>query len=233
MGIINWVAFGGILVDLVIISMIVSYAYWGYRKGLVNVLFKILVFLLSLVLVFFLYKPVAKAIIDHTALDEVLAGAIEKNLSGTDIADGKLLDPSESNFSSAVVNLINSFVTEALQKANVDPMGYVSQNLAVFMIRVGTVLALLIISRFFLLFVRFAAELIASIPIIRTFNKSGGLVYGLVKGFFIVYLILAIFTVISPIISSWGIISSIQDSTIGSRMFNNNFIINLFLKDQK
>ena len=44
MGVINWVAFGGILVDLVIISIIISSTYWGYRKGLVGVIFKVLVF---------------------------------------------------------------------------------------------------------------------------------------------------------------------------------------------
>ena len=44
MGIINWVAFGGILVDLVIISIIISSIYWGYRRGLVAAIFKILVF---------------------------------------------------------------------------------------------------------------------------------------------------------------------------------------------
>ena len=44
MGVINWVAFGGILVDLVIISVLVSSIYWGYRRGLVAVIFKILVF---------------------------------------------------------------------------------------------------------------------------------------------------------------------------------------------
>ena len=42
MGVINWVAFGGILVDLVIISILISNSYWGYRRGLVAVLFKIL-----------------------------------------------------------------------------------------------------------------------------------------------------------------------------------------------
>ena len=56
MGVINWVAFGGILVDLVIISIIISSTYWGYRRGLVAVIFKVLVFILSLLIVFLLYK---------------------------------------------------------------------------------------------------------------------------------------------------------------------------------
>ncbi len=230
MGVINWVAFGGILVDLVIISMIISSTYWGYRRGLVAVIFKVLVFILSLLIVFLLYKPVSNTIINNTQLDEKLAEAIRKNLEGTTLSDGNLLEPSESNFSSAVVELINSFVSEALNKAESDAVGYVSVQLSYFMIRVGTMFALLILSRFFLLFIRFAAELLANLPFIKLFNKSGGLIYGIIKGFLMVYLILAIFSVISPLISSWGIISAIEDSTLGSKMYNNNFIVNLIIK---
>lgn len=226
MGVINWVAFGGILVDLVIISILISNSYWGYRRGLVSVIFKVLVFVLSLLIVFLLYKPVSNSIIDNTQLDEVLSNAIRSNLEGTTLNDGALLEPTESNFSAAVVEMINSFVTEALELAEVDPVGYVSIQLAHFMIRVGTMLLLFMVSRFFLLFIRFAAELLGNLPIIKLFNKSGGLIYGIVKGILTVYLILAVFSVISPLISSWGIISAIEDSTLGNKMYNDNIIIN-------
>lgn len=229
MGVINWVAFGGILVDLVIISILISNSYWGYRRGLVSVIFKVLVFVLSLLIVFLLYKPVSNSIIDNTQLDEVLSNAIRSNLEGTTLNDGALLEPTESNFSAAVVEMINSFVTEALELAEVDPVGYVSIQLAHFMIRVGTMLLLFMVSRFFLLFIRFAAELLGNLPIIKLFNKSGGLIYGIVKGILTVYLILAVFSVISPLISSWGIISAIEDSTLGNKMYNDNIIIN-FIK---
>lgn len=229
MGVINWVAFGGILVDLVIISILISNSYWGYRRGLVSVIFKVLVFVLSLLIVFLLYKPVSNSIINNTQLDEVLSNAIRSNLEGTTLNDGALLEPTESNFSAAVVEMINSFVTEALELAEVDPVGYVSIQLAHFMIRVGTMLLLFMVSRFFLLFIRFAAELLGNLPIIKLFNKSGGLIYGIVKGILTVYLILAVFSVISPLISSWGIISAIEDSTLGNKMYNDNIIIN-FIK---
>lgn len=230
MGVINWVAFGGILVDLVIISIIISSIYWGYRRGLVAVVFKILVFIISLLIVFLLYKPVSNSIMANTQIDEKLAALIESNLAGTTLADGNLLEPSESNFSAAVVEMINDFVKEALQKNVSNAVMYVSVELSHFMIRVGTMLILLILSRFFLLFIRFAAELIANLPFIKLFNKSGGLIYGVIKGFLVVYLILAIFSVISPLISSWGIIDAVQDSTIGSKMYNNNIIVNIITK---
>ena len=230
MGIINWVAIGGILVDLVIISMIISSTYWGYRKGLVGVIFKVLVFIVSLLIVFVLYKPVSNSIIKNTEIDEKIAEVIRSNLEGTTLSDGQLLQASESNFSTGVVNLINSFVSEALNQAKSDAVGYVSVELSYFIVRVGTMLLLFMLSKFFLLFIRFAAELIANFTFIKMFNKSGGLIYGVIKGFLLVYLILAILSVISPLVSSWGIMNAVEDSYLGSTMYNNNIILNLIIK---
>lgn len=231
MGIINWIAFGGVLVDLVIISVIISNAYWGYRRGLVGVIFKLLVFLISLLIVVLLYKPVSNTIMEKTELDEWLSEKISQTISGTTLANGELLTYEDnSNVSEGVIDVLNSFVKEALQKSTSNVVGYVSTNLAVGMIRIGTMLGLLIVSRFFLLFIRFAAELIANLPFIKLFNKSGGLIYGVLKGFLTVYVILAVFSVASPLIANWGIIDSVQDSTLGKAMYNDNLIINVVFK---
>lgn len=227
----NLVAFGGILVDLVIISMIISNAFWGYRKGLVSVVFKIITFIISLLIVFVLYKPVSQSIINSTELDEKLAVALEENLTGLTIAEGSnevFTVTGTNTVSEGMVELIRSFVAEALERSEANPVRYVSEKLAVFMIQTGTFLLLFILSRGVLLFVKFAAELIANLPIIKMFNKSGGLVYGIIKGFFMVYLILAAFSLISPIIYEYGIIQAILDSSLGSNMYNNNLILNVF-----
>lgn len=230
MAVINWVALGGILADLVLISMIISNAFWGYRKGLVAVVFKILTFVISLLIVFVLYKPVSNAIMNNTQLDEKLSIAIEQNLTGTTLESGELLKAEESNVSKSVVELINSFVEEALKESKENAVQYVSQSLAVMMIRVGTFFLLFIMSRFLLLFIRFAAELIANLPIIKMFNKSGGLVYGIIKGFLMAYFILAIFSLLSPVISDLGIIRAIDDSMLASKLYNNNLILNIIFK---
>ena len=232
MGVINWVAFGGVLVDLLIISIIISNAFWGYRRGLVGVIFKILTFLVSLILVFLLYKPASNAVIEKTQIDEWLAGKIAQSIEGTSLQDGNLLEYDEENstISEGMVEVLNSFITEALNESASDVVGYVSTNLAVGMVRIGTMLVLFMLSRFFLLFIRFAAELIANLPIIKTFNKSGGLIYGVIKGFLVTYIILAIFSIASPLIQDWGIIDAVQDSTFGKKMYNDNVIINIVLK---
>lgn len=230
MGVINWLAVSGILVDLVIISMIISYSYWGYRKGLVAVIFKVLVFLLSLLIVFVFYKPFANMIISNTNWDDKLTTAIQSNLEGTTLSDGKLLDVEQTNLASNVVEMINKIAFDAISTAKTNVIGHVAVELSHLMIRAGSVLFLLIISRFFLLFIRFVAELIANLPIIKLFNKTGGLAYGIIKSFFVVYLVLAVFSVISPLISSWGVITAINNSRLGSVMYNNNIILNFLMK---
>lgn len=232
MGVINWVAFGGVLVDLVIISIIISNAFWGYRRGLVGVLFKILTFVISIIIMFVLYKPASKAIIEKTSIDEWLTEKISQSIEGTTLQDGNLLeyDGENSTISKGMVDILNSFITEALNKSASNVVLYVSENLAYGMIKIGTMLLLFMISRFFLIFIRFAAELIGNLPIIKMFNKSGGLVYGVVKGFLTIYVVLAIFSIASPIIQDWGVIDAVQDSTFGSKMYNDNVIINIVLK---
>lgn len=230
MGIINWIGFGGILIDLIIVSIIISTTYIGYRRGLVGVIFKILVFIISLLVVFVLYKPISNTIINNTQLDENFSNLIQESLSNTSLANNELIDPSTSKLSTGVVNLINSFIKDALNQTTENTVTYVALQLARFIIRVGTMLVIFISSKFLLLIVRFAAEILVSLPIIKTFNKSGGLIYGFLKGLLIIYLTLAIFSVFSPIISSWGIISAINDSFIASKMYNYNIIINLITK---
>lgn len=232
MGVINWVAFGGVLVDLVIISIIISNAFWGYRRGLVGVIFKILVFIISVIIMFVLYKPASNAIIERTQLDEWLSEKISQNLEGNTLEDGNLLeyDSENTTISKGMVELLNSFITEALNKSAGNVIEYASTNIAYMMIRVGTMILLLIVSRFFLFFIRFAAEIIGNLPIIKMCNKSGGLVYGIIKGFLTIYIVLALFSVASPIIQDWGVIDAIQDSTFGSKMYNDNVIIKLVLK---
>ena len=224
----NLVAFGGILVDLVIISMIISNAFWGYRRGLVSVVFKIITFVISLLVVFVLYKPVSQSIINSTELDEILTEALADNLTGNALDEGVFVFTEETTVSKGMVELIQSFVSEALNESTGDPVNYVASKLAVFMIQTGTFLLLFMLSRCLLLFVKFAAELIANLPIIKMFNKSGGLIYGVLKGFFTVYLILAVFSLISPIIYDYGVIQAIQDSALGRGMYDNNLILNIF-----
>ena len=226
----NLIAAAGILVDLVIISIIISNAFWGYRRGLVNLITSLLAFIISLIIVLVLYKPVANMVMERTEIDEKLSQSIEDNLTGINFlnADGDINTEADTAMSETIEKTLRSFVEEALEKHVDNVIVYVSDNLAIMMIRVGTMLLLFMIARFAMVFVRYAFHIIANLPIIRLFNKSGGIIYGVLKGFIIIYAILAVLAFIAPIVESLGIILAIEDSAIGSLLYNNNLLIKFF-----
>lgn len=230
MGNINWVSISSIIVDLVILSILISCTYWGHRKGLTSVIFKILTFIISIIIVFILYKPVANFVMEKTQIDEWLNVRITETLNGTKIADGELIQEEETNLSKTVVQVINSLVKESINNAKESAVTYVAGRLSCFMISVLTMIFLLIISKILLGFIKGVAELIAKLPIIRMVDKSGGVVYGFIKGIIIIYLILAVLSIISPIIANSRILKAINDSNIGSRLYNNNILLKLVIK---
>lgn len=220
----------GLIADLVIVLTLVISAAMGYKKGLTSVIFKLIIFLASLIIAFILYKPVANFIMDKTGIDEWLTEKIATTLDGTSIANGELLNVEQSNISKSVVELINKYVKEALNETKTNAVNYVSAKLAYYGITILTLIFLLGISRFILAFIKGIAEFIANLPILRIINKTGGLIYGLLRGLVALYLLMAVLSIISPLIESTFIIKEINDSKLGSIMYNNNLLLNLIVK---
>ena len=64
--------------------------------------------------------------------------------------------------------------------------------------------------------------------LIKQFNSAGGFIYGLLKGFIIIYGLLALIAILSPIININNIVEIINKSIITNIMYNNNIIFILF-----
>ncbi len=222
----------GTIIDIIIVALAVCTTYMGYRKGLSSVLYKIISFVISLIIVFILYQPVSNTIISNTQIDENIAKTIQNAVPETLLTQGaeNVENTEDPNVSNKVVKMMSTYASEAIVKAENDVASYVSLQIAYFIVRLGTMVVLYIVSRLILVIIKFATNIIANLPIISTFDKSGGLIYGLLKSIVIIYVIFAILSAFSPLISSWGIISAIENSKIGSIMYNNNFLLNLIVK---
>ncbi len=224
------ISISGVIVDLIIISIIISTSYLSYKRGLSSVLYSIIAVVISIMIMFALYKPVSNTIISNTSLDENIANGIKNVLPEGLVNNGETINENSSEYSKGSTKIINGYVQEAIQKSESDVVGYVSLQLAYFLIRILTMIILYIVSRIILVIIRFATNIISNLPIIKTFDKGGGLIYGVIKSFLIVFVILAILSAFSPIISSWGVIGAIERSYIGKALYNNNFLLNLIMK---
>lgn len=214
-----------IIVDLIILGILILCIVSGYRKGLTGSLLKIVSFLLAVIIAFVLFKPVSNFIINNTNWDENL----EQGIRNTVISDEKsqTTQAENQNAPSVLIDYINNAVEEAGDTAKEDIVNATARNVSITIINAGVWICLFIIARIILVFIKGLANLITKLPVIKQFDNFGGIIYGVLEALIIIYVILAIISFISPLVSNFGIINAIQKSFIGNIMYNNNLLLKL------
>lgn len=200
------------LIDLILIAIISLFTFIGYKKGLIKVAFGLISFILAIVISIIIYKPISNFIINYTPLDDYLQSTIEERLVSSDIT-AEETENIVSNYYNNIKSASTSVIADGISKT---------------IINIACIIIVFIISKIILLFFRFAGDLIAKLPLIKQFNSAGGFLYGLLKGFIIIYLLLALIAIISPVIDINQVVSLINKSIITNIMYNNNIIFILF-----
>ena len=217
----------GIIIDLVVVAIFAICILVGYIKGLTGSLLKIISFVLAIVIAFVLFKPVANFVIDHTNWDENLEQAIRQMVLADETEETKEEDKQNQNMPNVIVNYINDQIEKAGDEAKTAIVDATARDVTVTIINAGSWVVLFIVSRIILMFIKGLANLITKLPVIKQFDKLGGIIYGLLEGLVIIYILLAIVSFISPMLSETGIIKGIQDSFVASIFYNNNLLLKL------
>lgn len=211
-----------VIIDLVIIAIITLCIIIGYIKGLTGSLVKILSFILSLVIAFILFVPVSNFVINHTQIDDNIERTIRQS-----IIDDKNKEEKNKTMPTAITDYISQKVEEAADGAKETIVDNTAKDVAQTIVKAGTWVALFIIARIALILLRFVTSLITKLPVIKQFDKLGGIVYGLVEGLIITYTALALISFISPMTKNNSLSENIQKSYVGSKMYNNNLLLNI------
>lgn len=200
------------LIDLILIAIIALFTFIGYRKGLIKVAFGLVSFILALVISIALYKPISNFIINYTPLDDKIETTISERIN------------SSSTSSEETNNIIGNFYSNIKTTTTTAVADGISKTI----INIGCIIIVFIISNIILLFFKFSGDLIAKLPLIKQLNNAGGFIYGLLKGFIVIYLLLALIAIISPIVDINNLVNTINKSIITNIMYNNNIIFILF-----
>ena len=211
----------GIIVDLIIVGILVLCIFLGYKRGLTGSLLKIVTFILALIIAFILFKPVSNFIINNTELDENLESSIKSMFLEVEEND------TNSNMPTAMTDYINKVIEDAADDAKTAVVETAARDVAISIINLGVVIVVYIIARIILIFVKGIASLITKLPVIKQFDKLGGIIFGLLKALVIIYVILAIISFVSPVITDSGVIDAINQSFIGKGMYNNNILLEI------
>ena len=175
--------------------------------------------MLSIVIAFVLFIPISNLVIENTQIDESLEQSIREMIIGNEQNE-------ENNMPEAITDYISQKVEQAADDAKAAVVDSTSRDVAETIVKAGTWIVLFIIARILLVFLKFITSLIARLPIIKQFDKLGGIAYGLIEGLIIVYLLLALVSFIAPMFDN-SIITEIKDSFVGSIFYNNNLLLKI------
>ena len=202
----------GIVIDIIIILFILASAFFGYKKGLISLAINILAFIIAMVVTLLLYKPIGNIIINNTTVDEKLQQMIQ-----TKIEEFMNNDDSKDSSSKLIESAKNGLLPDT------------SKSLSINIIYGITLIVLFIIIKICLLLVNSLANQVAKFPIIKQFNEIGGVLYGLLRGIIITYVILMVIQLVVILNPNGALDNAMQESYLAKTMSTYN-ILNVFFK---
>ena len=211
----------GIILDIVLLVFLLLSLIFGYKKGLIGVAFNLCAFLVALVVTWILYTPITNIVINNTEIDDGIKNAIiEKGVIKTQEDEAK----EEENIVNKYVQL---YVTTPITNTTNDVIEETAKVVSEKVVAIGVAIVLFIVVRIALILLKFIAEIIAKLPIIKQFNKAGGLIYGAIRGMFVIYILLAVLFFVMSVNNSGMIANMINSSIISKVLYENNLILNI------
>ena len=207
----------GIIIDVILVLFILGSVYLGYKKGLVSVAVSLIAFIAAIVITLLLYRPIGNLIIEKTNWDENLQKTIQEKINGVNKEENK----DKENFDIA---------NELVDSAKKEIVPETSKNIAINIIYGGTMIGLFIVSRLLLMLVNLLSEAITSLPIIKQFNETGGILYGLIRGLIIAYGLLLLLNLLISLDPNGGLNDIVQSSILTKMLINYNLLTLFFNK---
>lgn len=216
----------GFVVDIIILALIALSIFIGYKRGLIKCAINVLSFFIAILVVILLTTPISNLIINNTKIDDNIKETILEKIDFNNVsAEDLKLDENNSNSPEVVRDYIND-----LTKGATDNVAEVlAENLSIMIVNIAVAIVLFIGTKFALIFVKALADILGKIPLIKQFNKAGGIIYGVASGVVRVYLILAIISIIVPVLANGSIVDAINSSMIGKAMYDNNILLKIIL----
>ncbi len=209
----------GIIFDIILVAIIALNVFICYRKGLVKLAVGLIAVIVAIIVSVVLYKPVSNIIIENTEIDENIENTIIENFSAE--TDG------EEDTDNGFMKYMEKYVNDSINKTRNQIVLEASNVIATKVINICVFLGIFIIARIVLILLTFIADIIMSLPILKQFNKAGGIIYGLIKALLIIYVILAIIFFIIYVSGNTTLSNAISSSYITKFFYNNNLLLNL------
>ena len=198
-----------IVVDFIIVAIILLSTFLAYRKGLITLSIQLVAVVISILATLILYKPISNLIVNTTNIDETIQNAILEEAND-------IMSNDENGSDQIVESIQNNMLPETARTISIN----IIQGAVILILYVGIRIALR--------FVTALANLVSKLPILNQFNKLGGIVYGILRGLLIVYIVLLLINLSGEIEPENQVYTLVEDSYLGKMMNENNVLDILF-----
>ena len=207
----------------------------GYKRGLIKSAVSA-VGIVGAILIANLINPYVKTVLcEHTQVREIVRQKIEENLNTNfeqkmDSVYEKEDYLEQADLPEIVKNYIRS--NADINKKQVDLSGYINSITdyltdmimnGISYVTTAAVLLLIVIIALAL------SEILSGIPIVGGLDRAGGLIFGLVQAFVIIWLLMLVVTFMSAF--DWGaqMMNMIQKSDVLSSLYNKNIFLKIVI----
>lgn len=182
------------MADIILIAILIIFAYTGAKRGLIKTLVGIASTVLSLVLSMLLYNPVSK-MLSESAFGENVKEYVREFLMAEAEGAAKLL------------------ITDAA----VDTASLLVMNVISFVV-------VIVVSKILIIVLSKVLNIAAKLPVIKQANKLLGMVAGVLSGLLVCYIITGIIMALSPEGNILLMKESIENSYLAIKLCDKNFI---------
>ena len=185
---------------------------------------KVLAFFIALAISIVLFKPAAAIVTSTTQIDENIQTSIVEVFEKDEEANKE--NEKEEN-KSPIMEYIADKAEDATEEKKKEIVNNTAKDISIKIIDVLCFIAIFIVARILLGFIKILADLITKLPIIKQCDKIGGVIYGILQSFVIVFIALALITFISTMTSNYEVLELVNKSYIGSILNSNNILLRI------
>lgn len=197
----SWIDISIILVLLISIAV-------GYARGLVLSLASLLSFVISIVLANLFYKDLALYIINRTTISSTVSKFITSASGEIGKAGSWINGNLVNNLPSGAKDYINNFALESTVESHLSGM-ITSAVIHIFcFLLIFTLIKLIIFA------ISHGLNTVAKLPVLNFFNKSGGVLIGVLQGLLLNFIVVSVLYTIAIFWKQESLIYAINNSVI-------------------
>ncbi|MCL1999622.1 MAG: CvpA family protein [Turicibacter sp.] len=218
------------MLDLIVFAWFGLFMYVGYKRGLIETLFNFVSLILAIVLSAVLY-PIVAGMLRQTVIFDALRDYIMRTMGLEEIVN---VHATERIANLPVPELLRNVLLASYQNSDVYGAfgigiieAYIADFFAGLAMNILAIVFVFVLVKVALAILSNVLDLVERLPIIRTFNRGGGVLIGFFRCVLVLWVAFAVITLffLNPAVAT--IMDMLENSIIAIWFYNNNPIISV------